>query len=78
MTINYTESYDVITFEVLYDIFDKKEGIMINDVIYTDWQDILDVYDAFSYQDVDEDTELSRIASLCWEFVERKYNFKDN
>lgn len=76
-TLTVYDSTKIQSFDELKTIFSYRDiGISIDGIIYQDWQDILNLYDILSdyYRTSDE---LSRIAELCWNFIEEKYHFKD-
>lgn len=76
------ESNEIVNFEELKDILLNPEvGVSIDGIIYQDYEDILAAWDVdytdSQVLDIEPSNELSRMAELCWNFIEEKYHFKD-
>lgn len=79
-TLTVYNSTEVQSFEKLETILSAKDtGIEIDRIVYQTWEDILNANDIIVYMSggIDYSDEFNRIAELCWNFVEKKYNFKD-
>lgn len=76
-TINIIESKEIQDSKQLKNAFDSGYCVEIDEIIYQNFQSILDVDEWRDYYDPTIESELNRMAELAWGIVEEKYRFKD-